>query len=379
MTKKTEKAKTEQRFIPGTDIPAPEPVKQITALTEQQKALMPVWRDKWIKIGLSTEPADRATFEKNVAVCYKAAKLAPPKRVVWVDSPLVLTKAAPRAAVILSKKFATGKEEVAKMPSPEVRAVIDQALGRPSTDAELGQIARSDIANLWSRYIGGQFWVGGWYLGSPASVSYLHEVCGLDLGDMQERADAYAATARSACWWWPHTDFVVVCERPKSITLDDRGRLHDADKPAMQFRDGYSVYAWHGVTVPADVILKPQDITVERIKGERNVEVRRVMLERYGFERFVADCGAKMIHKDEFGELYRQDLEGDEPLTMVRVRNSTPEPDGTFKHYFLAVHPELRPLLGGDTYGEPQELTARNAVASTFGLRGEEYKPGQET
>jgi hypothetical protein len=30
--------------------------------------------------------------------------------------------------------------------------------------------------------------------------------------------------------------------------------------------------------------------------------------------------------------------------SMVGVVNSTPEPDGSFKNYFLGVHPELRPL-----------------------------------
>jgi hypothetical protein len=63
---------------------------------------------------------------------------------------------------------------------------------------------------------------------------------------------------------------------------------------------------------------------------------------------------------------------------MVKVRNSTPEPDGSVKDYFLRVHPQLRPMIDGGL-GDPQPMTARNAVASTFGLRGEEYHPTVET
>lgn len=63
---------------------------------------------------------------------------------------------------------------------------------------------------------------------------------------------------------------------------------------------------------------------------------------------------------------------------MVRVVNSTPEPDGSHKRYMLRVHPELRPLLD-EGLGQPQKMTARNAVASTFGLRGEEYAPYAES
>ena len=50
---------------------------------------------------------------------------------------------------------------------------------------------------------------------------------------------------------------------------------------------------------------------------------------------------------------------------MVRVRNSTPEPDGTYKIYRLRVPPWIQ--------------TARQAVAWTFGLSEEEYAPLEET
>jgi hypothetical protein len=63
---------------------------------------------------------------------------------------------------------------------------------------------------------------------------------------------------------------------------------------------------------------------------------------------------------------------------MVKVANSTAEADGSFKDYFLRVDPALRPLRA-DGSGEPQALTARNAVASTFGKRGEEYELAVET
>jgi hypothetical protein len=56
----------------------------------------------------------------------------------------------------------------------------------------------------------------------------------------------------------------------------------------------------------------------------------------------------------------------------VKVINSTPELDGSSKPYFLRVHPEARLLLK-DGVGDAQKLTPLNAVASTFGLTGEQY------
>ena len=65
--------------------------------------------------------------------------------------------------------------------------------------------------------------------------------------------------------------------------------------------------------------------------------------------------------------------------SAVEVVNHTAEPDGSYKHHFLRVDPKLRPILSDGQMGTPQRLTARNAVASSFGLRGVDYQPEVET
>jgi hypothetical protein len=84
--------------------------------------------------------------------------------------------------------------------------------------------------------------------------------------------------------------------------------------------------------------------------------------------------------------------EGLPALVMVHVKNSTEEPadptGGTVqtdpppprvrKDYVLAVHPQLCPIFEGG-FGKAQKLTCHNAVASTFGLRGDQYRPEAET
>ena len=61
---------------------------KIDKLTPEQEALIPVIRDKWIEIGLSTEPTDRANAERGVDLAYQAAGLKPPKTKIWLASPL---------------------------------------------------------------------------------------------------------------------------------------------------------------------------------------------------------------------------------------------------------------------------------------------------
>ena len=64
---------------------------------------------------------------------------------------------------------------------------------------------------------------------------------------------------------------------------------------------------------------------------------------------------------------------------MVEVINRSAEPDGAYCHFLLRVDPELRPIGEDGSFGPPQQATARNAVASTFGLSGAEYAPEVET
>jgi hypothetical protein len=56
---------------------------KIEKLTKRQEAMLPRVRDEWLRIGLSTEPADRADAEAGVREAYAAAGLAAPSLFIW--------------------------------------------------------------------------------------------------------------------------------------------------------------------------------------------------------------------------------------------------------------------------------------------------------
>jgi hypothetical protein len=207
--------------------------------------------------------------------------------------------------------------------------------------------------------------------------AYFRDACGLS--KETKNLCGLWEICENAGWWLPHEKMCWISERHNVLNRDDRGRLHCDSGPAVSYPDGWSIWAWHGVLVPQQIIEQPETITTKQIDVEANVEIRRVAIERYGLGRYLIDSGATEMCRDDWGTLYVKEQVGDEPIVMVKVVNSTREPDGSFKDYFLRVHPDLRPLLGngpdGPIFGESQAVTARNAVASTFGLRGEEYYP----
>jgi hypothetical protein len=162
-------------------------------------------------------------------------------------------------------------------------------------------------------------------------------------------------------------------------------RLHN-DRYAALESDVENLYFWHGVLVPAFVVVQPDWITVQHIDQETNAEVRRVMIERYGADRYITDSGATVVHADldqydRPRRLLRKDIPGDEPLVMVEVTNATREPDGHLKKYILRVDPQAYDGRAG------RECHA--AVASTWRRKGdtsqfmfsapEEYRPVVET
>ena len=307
-------------------------MSKIERLTPAQIDKMAECRDKWIAIGLSTEPADRPRAEAAIVDMYRQGGLAPPRKIVWCGSPLSqgLTR-----VFILGDKLAS------------VRGSVGASV--------YGQHDASWLA--FYDYFSAQVW----------------------LRRQTERLSGLWEIAKSAGWALPHKHICWVSERRSLLSRDSRGHLHSLTGPSVMYPDGWKIYAVHGVRVPGDIIERPQSITIKRIDKESNAEVRRVMIDRYGTDRYMMDSGAEEIGRDKYGALYRKPMQTDEDITMVRVTNATPEADGSRKEYWLRVDPLLRPMHPDGTLGEPQEATPRNAVASTFGLRGVEYAPDVET
>jgi hypothetical protein len=194
---------------------------------------------------------------------------------------------------------------------------------------------------------------------------WLHYIPGRQLAHYKEELSLWYDLGERVFSIIALENVAFVCQKPTICSIDEGGRLHSDSGPALRFTDDFSAYAWHGVIVDERIIAHPETITVAEIESTSNIEIRRVLIERYGQPRYLEDTGATIRHQDEYGTLYHKVIPGDEPLAMVKVVNSTPEPDGTYKDYFLRVPPHVQ--------------TARQAVAWTFGFEEEEYLPLQET
>ncbi len=104
------------------------------------------------------------------------------------------------------------------------------------------------------------------------------------------------------------------------------------------------------LTLVSDKI-EPQDVL-----NVKNAEIRRYLIKRVGYENIKDTVKAEVIHRDGDSEL----LKFENGEMYVKVKDSSTERD-----YLLFVE-------GG-------HKTCRSAIAWTFGLKEEEYKPIFET
>lgn len=339
--------------------------------------------DEWRRIAAATGPADRPAAEAAVRLAYRLAGLPEPAEIVWADSPLAavrLVGARPDRGrsvreEVRTRPWAAERDELARALGPEgwaerwnatggklwdltralterIRGGVVEALSAAVLEPDAAPKARAEVESGIRAVL-------------LDAVAGQHDAAWLAAFDGAQRLEALAGVARSAGWWWPYENVAVVCERPVRLVRDEAGRLHSGDGAALAFPDGFALHAWGGMPVPAEFVANLASLTPERIRDEENAELRRVMLEHFGYDRYLTESGAEPVHRDETGILWRIALPGDEDVVMVEVVNSTAEPDGSFRTYWLRVPPDT--------------ATARAGVAWTFGLTAEEYVPQRQT
>jgi hypothetical protein len=122
---------------------------------------------------------------------------------------------------------------------------------------------------------------------------------------------------------------------------------------------------WQGTTVDERTAFRPEELRAADLLQVRNVTHRRVLLERFGLDRFMHEVGGLVLDRDRDAgddrQLLSVPLPDDEPLHVLRVNCPS-----TAHVYMLRVPPHVR--------------TCRRAAAWLAGFEHErDYRPLIET
>jgi len=329
------------------------PTKASGGITENEKVLLKQHSDMWIERILSTKSADFSKLESAIKGMYRVSDLAEPE-VIMVKSPIMMVLMYGACSVLVEKKDAN------------VRKILDDVAAQmnaiPSGISPLdhyvfvckklaGKKGLKESKNWINVYQDGAYWAQ-----YDSFLTGMRDVIGLRLPE-HENYKFWEEAAIHGTIRVIHEKFCIVSDFPELLKIDDRNRPHCQDGPSHRWRDGWSLYHWHGVVIPEEWLTVPGHLTAKMAITWENIEQRRCAAEIVGWAKILDELSAKIIDEDddpEIGTLVEVDIPdiGKERFLKVQC--------GTGRTFAIPVPPEMS--------------TAISAQAWTFGIELKDFK-----
>jgi Domain of unknown function (DUF6745) len=329
--------------------------------------------ERWRAAAFSTGPVDRPAVEAQIRAVYQAAGLPQPAQIIWADSGNAayhkLIYAPGLGSCLIDQLFQEAIPNAADMRHNRIAHVFNFGLRYPVIrDLATGGPARYPFSRAEAcapsilHNLG--YWSGRTGIGLSALAS---QTIQKDTTGNRALAAALAEVSLSVPIWWPCEHAAVIVDRPTRITVDQIGRLHAENGPALEFADGWQTHRWHGTAVPA-ALVTGDGLTAAEILAEDNVEIRRCAIERMGWPQFINDAALARVggswpdpgNPGRALALYHAPAGvatggepgyGDEGLGVLLCANGTDEADGSRRVFGLTVpedlpgHPLFPPAL----------------------------------
>lgn len=166
-------------------------------------------------------------------------------------------------------------------------------------------------------------------------------------GDTLANFEIDEALTKSCGWVWWHEDVLAISDRPRELHRDEQGRLHNQYGPSISYRDGWSLYHWHGIALPAEWIEEPGTLTAAIALSQSNVELRRAACEMLGWATILSELNARTIDADGdplIGTLVEVDLPDVGAQKFLRVTC------GTGREFAVCVPPTTKSALAAQAW-----------------------------
>lgn len=325
-------------------------------ITEREKQLMDEHAELWISRAMRTAPIEPEKIVPAIEGIYAAANLKKP-RVVIVPSPVVMAFAYGASAAIWWAR------KNPKNATRDATSAATDAATRDATSAAEKQAARAchalagdlgmQCSTRWSgNYHGGNMWAS-----YDCYLTSCRDILGLELREH----GAYSHWEQAAIhggFRVMHEEFCMVCDFPEVILKDDQNRPHCENGPSHRWRDGWSLYFWHGTRIPSEWIEDKDRLTPTVALGQSNMELRRAACEILGWSKILSDLKARTIDSDpdpQIGDLVEVTLPDlTQKAKFLRVQC------GTGREFAIGIPPHITKALDAQAWIiglEPSEFT----------------------
>jgi len=323
---------------------------KVKKLTPEQAALIPVYREKWRAIALSTGPINRSQAAETVKSAYSAIGLKAPE-IIFVDRPY-------EAADLILSRFDNPSSELRSQFETKLRSQLEKQLRGylgSQLESELqNQLQTQRSARLYTQ-LQTQLWeaqrehlvreIASKLPPQQSSDPWTREINWQPLGKQVNNCiqpEVWAAygslldfcisvlnlphsyarkwivfqsIVRDCGWIYPYDKVCIVCSKPIALSADSNHRLHAEGKPAVQFADGIAIYAYHGVILPEWYgRLHPHQWQSKWVLKEQNAEVRRALIQGITYDRICQELAVTEL--DSWQEYTLLSIEFDDDFSI---------------------------------------------------------------
>ncbi|MFN6463460.1 MAG: DUF6745 domain-containing protein [Nostoc sp. DedVER02] len=358
----------------------------IENLTPEQEALIPVYREKWQKIALSTERIDREKAAEAVKAAYLAIDFDYEEpEIFFQDSPYaacnwMLKRLSPQfidsylnepnslGSFLSAHFFHELSSKLDQQFGNQVRRQLDNCFDYVIDDPSNHEIY-NDLSEKFSTQVNEQLEDHSWWITiqlndcfKPGShynwmTGFDFFVSVLNIDHPQQEWKVFQSLIQECGWLFAYDDICIICDRPLHLRFDNENRLHAEGEPAIEFTDGYSLYSYHGVTLPEKYgKIHPQQWQSRWLLTEENAELRRVLIQGIGYARISQELQAIELDNWQEYTLLKIDADVDEePIYLLKMTC----PSTSFIHA-LRVPPNMksaREAIGWVNWGvDPEEF-----------------------
>jgi hypothetical protein len=297
----------------------------VIELTQEQIDLLPVYRDKWLKIGLDTTPLDKDKATKAIHKAYECGGLEPPKEIIFTESPLDSYNVYKNLIDNRSSVRWTLKYYIRNSVIDYLWNTINSNVGERFSDS-FGEYTRNFVVNsirlsVMHSIIGSvnesvmEFIKESIrvinYGNHDSSIlyyyNYLQEGCGLQ--EKKQILEGLMEVAYHCGWFIPFEDICIVSSKPTKINLRENSRgikvIHAEGEPAISYSDGFNIWGYDGVRLDNERYhTNPNNWKCEWLLDEDNAEIRRVLLQSLGSHRILSELDSKLLDTYREYELY---------------------------------------------------------------------------
>lgn len=266
----------------------------IEKLTPEQEILKDEYFNKYLAHGIDTTQADWDKAINTIKNIYRSQDIKVPVNITQVASPLV---AITLLNVYKLHENSTEVERINQRYKIDIRKDdglknLTEILNISCNESFhiLKTLGEKEFfnTNFWGQQ--DSFWVSYYKFAEAIGVKNKEKD--------QILLDLFNDLCQSCGWLFCYENEILICNRPSKVNLNENRVLHCGSGPAMEFRDGFKIWALNGIRVTQYIVETPSEkLDVSLIATEKNVELRSEILKKIGVDRYVIKAGGKVIDK----------------------------------------------------------------------------------